>query len=67
MTTKFEFLYPWFRWKTEDHNGEIDVFRGMGFPTEISYHSYFGETHFEFMILGFGFSVERYPEKGTLE
>jgi hypothetical protein len=39
------------------------TFKGMGFPTEISYHEMLGEWHFEVQILGFGFHVERFPIK----
>ena len=61
--TDFKLLWPWFRWRNEDCEGIPSVFRGAGFPTEISYHSFLDEWHFEFIILGFGFYIERYPIK----
>ena len=66
MKTNFKLIWPWFTWRTTNFNNGESTVRGCGFPTEISYHSYFDEWHFEFIILGFGFSIERYPTKGEL-
>ena len=60
MKTNFNFLWPWFRWKSGNFV-EVATFKGVGFPTEISYHSMYREWHFELQILGFGFCIERYP------
>jgi len=57
MKTTFQLLWPWFRWNTRDYA----TFKGMGFPTEISYHEMFGEWHFELQVLGLGFHIERFP------
>ena len=59
MKTNFKFLWPWFRWKNETKDNA--TFKGLGFPTEISYHEMFGEWNFEFQIFGFGFHIERFP------
>jgi hypothetical protein len=59
MKTNFKLLWPWFRWKNEAEDNA--TFKGVGFPTEISYHEMFGEWHFEVQIFGFGFHIERFP------
>ncbi len=63
MKTDFQLLWPWFHWRTKGKN----VFKGIGFPTEISYHSYSKEWHFELQILGFGFYIERYPSNESVK
>ncbi len=60
MKTNFNFLWPWFRWKSGNFV-DTSTFKGVGFPTEISYLSMYGEWHFELQILGFGFGIERFP------
>jgi len=58
MKTNFNLLWPWFHWKSETEDNS--TFKGMGFPTEISYDKTLGEWHFEVQILGFGFHIERF-------
>ena len=65
MKTTFKFLWPWLSWKRFSHEESGDNNRrvGIGFPTEISYFRWEKETHLTIQILGFGFSIERYPTR----
>lgn len=61
MKTKFQFLWPWVHFCSK--TCASGRWWGIGFPTEIEYmaHQRYREWHFGFQILGFGFSIERYP------
>ena len=60
MKTSFEFLWPWFAFKSSASDMK---YYACGFPTDVEYlkHKPSGEWHFEVQILGFGFFIERYP------
>ena len=62
MKTKFQFLYPRVKWGSVDYHKLINkhsIYRGISFPTEISYHSLFNGWRFNFQIFGLGFSFEK--------